>query len=176
METTINIVLSVSITIATIVLVWITHKYVVLTQKILKTTNKPKVVAYLSYDSRSNYIYLNIQNIGVGYASNIEFDGDLSFRPENVFFMKVEPKALKDTEPFKNGQNFLGVGQKISVILADSRIIRKLEKQTFSIQISYSDSANEIFKEELIKFDLRTPMMSNQYQYTNDITNVVQNY
>ncbi|MDE0086051.1 MAG: hypothetical protein OXU23_10090 [Candidatus Poribacteria bacterium] len=175
MGTAIDIVLALSMTIATIVLVRITHKYVLLTQQILKTTNKPKVVAYLSYEPSRHHIYLNIQNIGVGYASNIKFDGDLSFTPMKLYFMEEEPKALKYTEPFKNGQKFLGVGQKISVILADSHLIANLEKQTLSIQISYSDSANEIFKEELIKFDLRTPNISNQSQYTDDMTNELKN-
>jgi hypothetical protein len=69
---------------------------------------------------------------------------------------------------------FLGVGQKISVILADTRGMVDLEKQDFSIQISYSDSASEIFKEELIRFNLYDPSISNQSPYNDDMTNALE--
>ena len=62
---------------ATVVLAKITREYVRLTQDILQATNKPKVILFLRHSRYS--ISLCVQNIGTGYASDVEFGGDLSF-------------------------------------------------------------------------------------------------
>lgn len=140
---------AVGTTVATIVLVIITKKYVLLTQDILQATNKPQVIMFLHYSHSS--ISLCVQNIGTGYASDIEFSGDLSFKTIDRFGR--EGKALKDIEPFKRGINFLGTGHKINTSLCDGRDVQGLEKRSFKILVSYKDSADKTFK-QLFPFDL----------------------
>ena len=45
---------------------------------------------------------------GAGYASDVEFGGDLSFKTTDQYGR--EGKVLKDIEPFKTGINYLGAG------------------------------------------------------------------
>ena len=99
---------------ATIVLAVITKRYVRLTQGILKATNKPKVILFLRHSRYS--IRLCVQNIGTGYASDVDSSGDL-------FSFKTIPTVsgddgtlLKDLEPYKSGINYLGPGYKIDTV------------------------------------------------------------
>ena len=158
-------------TVATIVLVIITKKYVLLTQDILKATNKPKIILFLRYRERS--ISLCIQNIASGYASDIEFGGDLSFKTIDRFGR--EGKALKDIEPFKSGINFLGTGHKINTFLCDEADIRDLKKRSFKILVSYKDSAGKKFK-QLFPFDLGNWENTSQFitPDTDDVANAIE--
>ena len=81
---------------ATVILAKITREYVRLTQDILQTTNKPKVILFLRHSHSS--ISLCVQNIGTGYASDVEFGGDLSFKTVDRYGR--EGKALKDINTF----------------------------------------------------------------------------
>ena len=66
---------------ATVVLAIITWRYVRLTKEILKTSDKPEILIFLFPNEKSLYrIDLCIQNIGTGFASDVKFTGDLSFR------------------------------------------------------------------------------------------------
>ena len=143
---------------ATVVLAKITREYVRLTQDILQATNKPKVILFLRYSHLS--ISLCVQNIGTGYASDVEFGGDLSFKPVDQYGR--EGKALKDIEPFKSGINFLGAGHKIDTFLCDARDVRDLEKRSFKMLVSYKDSADKTFK-QLFPFDLGNWKNTSQY-------------
>ena len=88
--------------IATVVLVVITLRYVRLTQEILKATNKPEVIIFLRFNNDGT-ISLRIENIGTGYASDVEFAGDLlSYKARPQFFGE-EGKKIKELPPFKNG-------------------------------------------------------------------------
>ena len=158
-------------TVATIVLVIITKKYVLLTQDILKATNKPKVILFLRYRERS--ISLCIQNIASGYASDIEFGGDLSFKTIDLYGR--EGKALKDIEPFKSGINFLGTGHKINTTLCHEGDIRDLKKRSFKILVSYKDSAGKTFK-QLSPFDLGNWENTSQFitPDTDDVANAIE--
>ena len=151
---------------ATIVLVFITNRYVRLTQGILKATNKPQVILFLRY-SRSS-ISLCVQNIGTGYASDVEFNGNLSFKPtrqrnENP----EEDKALKDIEPFKRGINYLGAGHKIDTFLCHTNQIRNLQNRSFKILVSYKDSANKPFNDH---YDFDIGNWENTSQFTSPDT------
>ena len=117
----------------------LTREYVGLTNEILKATNKPEVILFL-HDNGA-VIYLCIENIGTGYASDIEFTGDLSFRPT---FPRAQP--LKETEPFKSGINYLGSEYKISVEICESNEIRKLPQQSFNIIVTYKDSTGAAYR------------------------------
>ena len=109
---------------ATIVLAVITLRYVSLTNEILKATNKPKVILFLHY--RHRFIRLCVQNIGTGYASDVEFGDDLSFKTIDRYGR--EGKALKNMEPFKSGINYLGAGHKLDTFLCPEGDVRDLEK------------------------------------------------
>ena len=143
---------------ATVVLAKITWEYVRLTNEILKATNKPEVILFLRYSHSS--ISLCVQNIGTGYASDVEFGGDLSFKIVDLYGR--EGNALKDIEPFKSGINFLGTGYKIDTFLCNGRDVRDLEKRSFKILVSYKDSADKTFK-QLLPFDLGNWENTSQY-------------
>ena len=155
---------------ATIVLVGITWRYVRLTQDILKATNKPEVILFLRYSDY--FINLCVQNIGAGYASDVEFGEDLSFKTVQY---GQEDKVLKDIEPFKSGINFLGNGHKIDTVLCDSRDVHDLEKRSFNILVSYKDSAGKTFK-QLFPFDLGNWEDTSQYlsPHTDDVANAIE--
>ena len=157
---------------ATVVLAKITWEYVRLTQDILNTTNKPKVILFLRYSHSS--ISLCVQNIGTGYASDVEFGGDLSFKIVDRYGR--EGNALKDIEPFKSGINFLGTGHKIDTFLCNGRDVRDLEKRSFKILVSYKDSADKTFK-QLFPFDLGNWENTSQYisPHTDDVANAIEN-
>ena len=144
----------------------LTREYVRLTQEILKATNKPQVILFLRY-SRSS-ISLCVQNIGTGYASDVEFNGNLSFKPtrqrnENP----EEDKALKDIEPFKRGINYLGAGHKINTFLCHTNQIRNLQNRSFKILVSYKDSANKPFNDH---YDFDIGNWENTSQFTSPDT------
>lgn len=97
------------IAVATVILVYITWQYARLTKQILKASNTPQITIFLRrYD---NYIALCVQNIGTGYADDVKFSGDLSFKPD---FKEI---MLKDLEPYKSGLPYLGTGQKFETLL-----------------------------------------------------------
>lgn len=156
---------------ATIVLAVITKRYVILTQDILKATNKPKVILFLRYSHPS--ISLCVQNIGTGYAADIEFSGDLSFKTIDRYGR--EDKTLKDIEPFKSGINFFGTGHKIGTYLCGDGDIQDLKKRSFKILISYKDSANKTFK-DYYDFDLGNWENTSQFitPYTDDVANAIE--
>lgn len=112
--------------IATVILVCITVWYVKVTKDILKISKKPVVILFLQGDGVD--IKLCVQNIGTGSASDIEFTGDLSFKPT---FPGDRP--LKETEPFKSGINYLGPEYKIDVFMCERDEIKELPKHSFEI-------------------------------------------
>ena len=107
---------------ATVVLAFITLRYVRLTQEILKATNKPQVILYLHYDNQD--VSLCVENIGTGYASDVNFEGSLlSFKQ-----MRLDGLTLEELEPFKSGINYLGSGYKIETYLFSSGQLSSIEK------------------------------------------------
>ena len=141
---------------ATIVLAIITwwyvclmKEYVHLTGEILKATNKPEVILYLSDQGRpldpgesvihaleNTIVTFCLHNIGTGYASDIWFSGDLSFQPT----LSNEPLAAM--EPFKSGLSHLGAEYKVDTPLFLTGEMTKLPKQSFNIIVSYKDSTD----------------------------------
>ena len=148
-ETWVTIITSILTTGTTIVLVCITWKYVNLTRDILKATNKPEVILYLSDQERpldpgesvihameNTIVALCIHNIGTGYASDIWFSGDLSFQPT------LSNETLIEMEPFKSGLSHLGSEYKIDIPLFLIGDMTEIPKQSFNIIVSYKDSTD----------------------------------
>ena len=156
---------------ATIVLAVITLRYVRLTNEILKATNKPEVILFLRYRHRS--ISLCVQNIGTGYASDVEFGDDLTFKTIDLYGR--EENALKNMEPFKSGINYLGAGHKLDTFLCHEGDVRDLKKRSFKILVSYKDSADEVFS-QTFSFDIGNWENTSQFitPYTDDVANAVE--
>ena len=124
---------------ATVFLTGITWWYVYLTRLMLKAANTPVVRMFLHASEDS--ITLCVQNIGTGFARDIKFKGDLSFkprRPENV--------KLKDLKPFKDGIPYLGSGDKSETFLCHRHALGDLPAHRFDITVFYKDLAN--FKDD----------------------------
>ena len=133
---------------ATVVLVAITWWYVRLTKMMLKASNTPIVRLFL-YSSQHSFS-LCVQNIGTGFAHDIRFTGDLSFKTLN--FMGESDVPLEELEPFNNGIEYLGPGHKIETFLFDRADLACVPDQTFDITVTYKDLAN-IKDEKTFTFD-----------------------
>ena len=130
--------------IATLILVFITGGYVHLTNQILKASNTPQIMMFLRrYD---HYNALCVQNIGNGYAKDINFTVN-SDDPEHM---------LKDREPYKSGLPYLGAGQKLETNLFTNtsldRLLLGLEQKrlrTRPIDIcgTYTDATGKTVKD-----------------------------
>ena len=138
-QTWITIITAIISTGTAIFLAIITWRYVRLTNEILKATNKPEVIIFL-YDNIGG-INLCVQNIGTGYASDIKFTGDLSFKPTIP-----SDRPLKEIEPFKSGISYLGPEYKINVYMCDGNKIKELPKHSFEIIVTYKDSTNIAYR------------------------------
>ena len=86
-------------TIATLILVSITAWYVYLTRQMLKAANTPVIRMFLH--ARGHSISLCVENIGTGFARDIKFTGDLSFKPFKT--IGESEATLEELEPFKSG-------------------------------------------------------------------------
>ena len=124
------------VAIATIVLVCVTGWYVRLTQEMLKADNKPEVIVFLHYDGE--VISLCVENVGTGYASDIRFEGDLSFKIEPV--RGEYTGVLGELTPFKKGIGHLAAGHKIETPLYFKSAIHQFPQRSFCIIVTYKDS------------------------------------
>jgi hypothetical protein len=122
--------------IATLILVGITGWYVYLTRQMLKVANTPVIRMFLH--AREHDIFLCVENIGTGFARNIKFTGDLSFKP-TFSNNNSRDKPLKELEPFKSGIPYLGVGHKQKRIISGTQEFLSLPKQAFDIIVTYND-------------------------------------
>ena len=121
--------------IATLILVGITGWYVYLTRQMLKVANTPVIRMFLH--TRRNNITLCVENIGTGFARDIKFTGDLSFKTLNSF---GESKAtLGELEPFKSGIEYLGPGHKVERFLFHRNDFQRVPNHTFDIIVTYND-------------------------------------
>jgi hypothetical protein len=132
--------------IAAVVLVSITWRYVRITKRILKATHIPIVRLFLHTDAYD--ITLCVENIGMGFARDIKFTGDLSFKPIRRIIRRKYKKQrveadrpLKELEPFKSGVGYLGPGHKIETFLLRRVDLNKLPNHTFDIVVTYKDLA-----------------------------------
>lgn len=121
--------------IATVVLVGITGIYAYLTWRMLKAGNTPEIAISLRpHEAHIHCVMLCIENIGTGAARNVEFQTDLSFKPDGE-------RALEEVGFLKNGIDYLGPGQKIEHFLVS--VIGKLDelkKTPIELGVTYMGS------------------------------------
>ena len=142
--------------IATVILAYITWRYVRLmkkyvqltqenvrlTQDILEANNKPELLVFLFPAEGFEYsINLCIQNIGTGFASNVNFTGDLSFEP------LYQNLPLKHMGIFKNGIDNLPPGKKIEIPLFHTQ---KIPQKSLNIAVTYTDSRKNKYTEAFL--------------------------
>ena len=129
--------------IATVVLVGITGYYAYLTWRMLKANNTPEIAISLRpHEAYIHCVMLCIENIGSGAARNIQFQTDLSFKPDGE-------RALEEVGFLKKGIGYLGPGQKIEHFLVS--VIGKLDelkKTPLEFSVTYMDSAKQKDKYE----------------------------
>ena len=146
--------------IATVVLVAITGWYVRLTKHMLKATNTPIVRLFL-HGSKHSFT-LCVQNIGTGFARDIKFTGDLSFKTFN--FMGESEVPLEELEPFNNGIEYLGPGHKVETFLFGREDLMSVPDHNFDITVTYKDLAN-IKDEKTFTFEIGNWGNTDQYSY-----------
>ena len=127
--------------IATIVLVGITGYYAYLTWRMLKVNNTPEIeISLRLHEAYTHCVILCIENIGTGEARNVQFQTDLSFKPDGE-------RSLEDVGFLRNGINYLGPGKKKEHFLVS--VIGKLDdlKNTpLEIGVTYSDSVKKVYE------------------------------
>ena len=127
--------------IATVVLVGITGYYAYLTRRLLKASDTPEIAITLRpHEGYIHCVMLCIENIGTGAARNIQFQTDLSFKPDGE-------RALEDVSFLKNGIDYFGPGQKREHFLVS--VIGKLNdlKETpIEIGVTYTDSMKRTYQ------------------------------
>lgn len=121
--------------IATAVLVVVTICYTYLTWRLLKANDTPEIAISLRpHEGHIHCVLLCIENIGTGAARNIQFQTDLSFKPDGE-------RALEKVSFLKHGIDYLGPGEKIDHFLVS--VIGKLDKlktTPLEIGVTYTDS------------------------------------
>ena len=129
--------------VVTVVLVGITGYYAYLTRRILKAASTPEIAVSLRpHEAHIHCVMLCIENIGSGAARNIQFQTDLSFKPDGE-------RALEEVGFLKKGIDYLGPGQKIEHFLVS--VIGKLDelkKTPLEFSVTYTDSVKQKDKYE----------------------------
>ena len=156
---------------ATIILVIITGRYVHLTKQMLKSTNTPIVQLFLHHSGNS--ITLCVQNIGIGFARDIKFTGDLSFKALNRIASDETP--LEDLEPFKSGIDYLGPGHKIETFLFHRGHLKTIPNHTFDITATYKDLADAKYK-KTFTFEIGNWDNTDQFgsPHTDEVANAIE--
>ena len=135
---------------ATVILARITSRYAETTDKILRASNKPEVAVYLYPDEKHlRQIYLYIQNIGTGVASDVRFKGDFSFVPP------LEPimEPLSEFTMLKSGIDYLIPEKKFRQFLFMTSSVPHIAGQSLDITVEYKDSiGNEYEKNFVLEF------------------------
>ena len=123
--------------IATVVLVSITVCYTYLTWQLLKANDTPEIsVSLRPHKAHIHCVMLCIENIGTGAARDIQFQTDLSFKPDGE-------SPLREVGFLKNGIDYLGPQEKIEHFLVS--VIGKLDKlkeEPLEISVTYTSSVN----------------------------------
>lgn len=158
--------------IATLILVGITGWYVFLTRQMLKVANTPVIRMFLH--ARGHSISLFVENIGTGFARNIKFTGDLSFKLTS-WNDNDRDKPLKELEPFKSGIPYLGAGHKQERIISSYGEFGDSPKHAFDIIATYNDLG--IAKEDkTFSFEIGNWDNTDQFGYphTDEVATAVQ--
>lgn len=136
--------------IATVVLTGVTIWYVYLTHKLVKITNKPEVlVSLVPHEIYTNSMYLCVENIGTGFASNIKLTCDDPFTP-----MLPGTKSLQEFGIFKEGIDYLGPGNKIQIFLFWTHHLSSLSTSSLKIIVKYQGCKPKSGKAFLLDFNM----------------------
>ena len=120
--------------VATVVLAVITGYYVVLTLRLIKSNNEPRIVIY-SHLLGKDHIYLRVKNIGTGLAYDVQFNTDLSFR--------FSHRSLEDIGFLRHGIRCLPPMEKRESYLCHIDAVQELIKTQITITVTYRDSLNK---------------------------------
>ncbi len=107
------------------------------TLEMLRVSNTPEIQVplYRIRSWREHTLNLNIQNIGTGFAYNVNFDGNLST-------VEISYNTLADNEIMKNGINCLGPGKRYQIPLFRQYDQHDLPTTLLNMDVTYMDSAN----------------------------------
>lgn len=155
-----NIIPAIVTSLTTIVLAYITYRYVKETkiiretsQEMLRVANTPDVRMFLGNINGQgadmvNTIDLCIQNIGTGFAYDLKFTGDF----ERIFPVGSKV-SLAEFDLIKDGISHLGNGKFIPILLYINVNEHKPDLPTtpVDIKINYKDSTNTEYD---VKFQL----------------------
>lgn len=121
--------------IATVVLVSITICYTYLTWRLLKANDTPEIsVSLRPHKAHIHCVILCIENIGTGAARDVQFQTDLSFKPDGE-------RSLGEVGFLKNGIDYLGPQEKIEHFLVSViGKLDKLKKTPLEIGVTYTSS------------------------------------
>ena len=135
---------------ATVILAKITSRYAETTDKILKASNKPEIlVSLVPHEIYTNTIYLCIQNVGTGFATDIKLTSVPSFAP-----LLPGNRSLEEFGIFKQGIDYLGPGNKVQIFLFWTHHLPTLPTQSLTITVNYKDCEPKNGIEFLLDFTM----------------------
>ena len=137
------------VSISTVVYAFLTGLLVSETRKLREVQTEPKIhITLESFDFAINFIRLNIKNIGLGPASDLQFESAAISGGESA------EKLLQEfTRPnfFKTGLRHFGPGQKIHS--RDTQVTDDFEGKSASIlsfKLRYKSATGKQYNEEII--------------------------
>ena len=139
------------IAIATVVLVCITLWYVIetmrmrrTTQEMLRVSNTPEIqVSIGSGTFKKPDLYLCIENIGTGFAYDVEFAGTITSFTIPSIFPQDEDTTLGEYEVIKNGISHFGSGKRYHIPLLWYYREEYLPEGPLTMNVSYKDSTKK---------------------------------
>ena len=138
---------TVAVAIVTGILVWITRRYAKTTDKMLKASDTPKILVFLSNLDR-NYgvgtLDFCVQNIGTGFAYKVNIAGNF---PALYPYLSDEP--LTEHPIIKNGIESIGPGNQYYISILWHHDLPALPEKTIDITVTYRDSRDKEHKDKL---------------------------
>ena len=132
---------------STVALAVITFWYAKITNKILRIANTPEVAIFLYPNEKHiTHIYLCIQNVGTGVASDVRFEGDFSFTAP----MEPPWDPLSEDSIIKNGIDYLPPGKKFEIFMFMTASISYISEQSLDITVRYKDLADTEYEKNFV--------------------------
>lgn len=123
----------------TLAYVLLTRKLVKIQQEMLKISNTPEIQMFLTTRMRLlkvSTLDLFIQNIGTGFAIDIEFSGNF-----NEFQIQYRDDTIADWDIIKNGVSHLGPGNRYQIPVYYEYKPEDMPDKTLTANVTYKDSA-----------------------------------
>ncbi len=164
---TINIILSLILTISTVIYVVLTNRLVRESKKTRRFQESPFIVASISFnETDKKAIILKIKNIGLGYAQNVTFLIQKDYE-------WVQNKPLKERGAFKNGITSFPPNYELNYIVViinkDENVNNILENEFIEFSINYENIHKEKYSHsyklrfnEIISQGYATPPLDNE--------------